>query len=217
MSRGLFALMLIALGALSACASGPPAPDWSVNAVGHVERFTQAYLNGDARVAQREFALARADLARTGRPDLVARAELNRCALQVASLDFAPCSGFDALAPDADPAERAYARYLAGQASAADAPLLPPAHRAGVPTEGAEPLAGLIGAGVLLRQGRASPQVVAQAVDAASRQGWRRPLLAWLGVQQRLAEQGGDAAEAARIGRRMDLVQPAPAKAEPAR
>ena len=63
-------------------------------------------------------------------------------------------------------------------------------------------------AGVLLRQGRASPALVARAVDTASEQGWRRPLLAWLGVQARLAEQAGQTGEAARIRRRMDLVGP---------
>jgi len=71
-----------------------------------------------------------------------------------------------------------------------------------------DPLARLIAAGVLLRQGRASPAVVAQAVDTASQQGWRRPLLAWLGVQQRLAQQAGRPEDAARLRRRMDLVAP---------
>ena len=207
-------IVLIAVGALAACASGPKVPDWSLSALGHVQRFAEAYLSGDARVAPREFEQARADTARTGRPDLVARIELNRCAVQVASLDFAPCTGFDALAGDASAAERAYARYLAGKAAPADARELPPQHRA-VGAGGTdvaaidEPLARLIAAAVLLRQGRATPAVVGQAVDTASSQGWRRPLLAWLGVQRQRAEQGGDAAEAARIGRRMDLVQPA--------
>ncbi|HRL37596.1 MAG TPA: hypothetical protein PLH50_12290, partial [Ottowia beijingensis] len=62
---------------------------------------------------------------------------------------------------------------------------------------------------------QASPAVVEQAVETASHQGWRRPLLAWLGVQARLAEQRGDAAEAARVRRRMDLVQPLTSPATP--
>ena len=181
--------------------------------MGHAERFTEAWLKGDARVAAREFELARAETARTGRPELVARIELTRCAAQVASLVFEPCAGFEPLRSDAGAAERAYARYLAGQAAPADAPQLPPQHRA-VAAGGTdvaaidEPLARLIAAGVLLRQGRASPALVARAVDTASEQGWRRPLLAWLGVQARLAEQAGQTGEAARIRRRMDLVGP---------
>ena len=212
-----YAIVLIAAGALSACASGPKVPDWKIQSVGHVERFTAAYLKGDSRVEAREFDLARAETTRTGRPDLVARIELNRCAAHVASLDFDPCTGFEALRSDAAAPERAYADYLAGQpVDAAQAALLPEHHRAvAAGTAGAalppddDPFGRLIAAAVLMRRSQATPEVVAQAVDTASEQGWRRPLLAWLGVQARLAEARGDAPEAARIKRRMDLVQPA--------
>ena len=70
----------------------------------------------------------------------------------------------------------------------------------------ADPVARLVAAGVMFRMGRASPQVVQLAVDTASREGWRRPLLAWLGVQAERAEHAGARDEAARIRRRMDLV-----------
>ena len=209
-------MVAIAVCALSACASGPKVPDWKVNSIGHVERSTEAYLKGDTRVEAREFELARAETARTGRPDLVARIELNRCAARVASLDFDPCTGFEPLRADAAAPERAYADYLAGQPLVgAQAALLPEHHR-GVATGAAnaalpaadDPLGRLIAAGVLMRRSQATPADVATAVDTASEQGWRRPLLAWLGVQARLAEARGDAPEAARIRRRMDLVQP---------
>ena len=183
-----------------------------------MERFTEAYLKGDARVEAREFELARAETARTGRPDLVARIELSRCAARVASLDFEPCAGFEPLRADAAAPERAYADYVAGKPlDAAQVALLPEHHRAVAsgsavgmvlpPTS--DPLGRLIAAGVLLRRSQASPEAVAQAVDTASEQGWRRPLLAWLGVQARLAQARGDVQEAERVKRRMDLVQPA--------
>jgi len=44
-----------------------------------------------------------------------------------------------------------------------------------------------------------------QAIDTASDQGWRRPLLAWLGVQAQRAEAAGDAQEEQRIRRRIAL------------
>ena len=78
-----------------------------------------------------------------------------------------------------------------------------------------DPLARLISAAVMLRQQHADPALVALAVDTASGQGWRRPLLAWLGVQRQLAEARGDTAEAARVQRRMELV--APADSQPVR
>jgi hypothetical protein len=97
-------------------------------------------------------------------------------------------------------------------------PLLPPAQRAvaagqGGPADVAalkamdEPLSRLVAAGVLFKAGRASPEVIALATDTASAQGWRRPLMAWLGVQLQRAEQAGAADEAARIRRRLAVVQ----------
>lgn len=196
---------------LSACASGPPVPDWSVSALGHVERANVAYLRGQDRVAAREFDLARADMARTGRPELVARVELNRCAVRVAALDFGDCPGFEPLAVDATPEERAYAAYLRANATPEQALLLSPAQRAVAGGDArlagsSDPVSQLVAAGVLVRGARATPDTVSQAVDTASQQGWPRALLAWLGVQAKLAEDRGDAAEAARIRRRMDLV-----------
>jgi hypothetical protein len=210
------ASVVIAASALLACAAGPKVSDWKINAVGHVDRFTEAYLKGDSRVEAREFELARAETARTGRPELVARIELNRCAARVASLMFEPCAGFESLRADADAPERAYADYLAGRVLDAERSALLPAHHRAVAVGAAgatlptadDPLARLIAAGVLLQRAEASPAVVALAVDTASEQGWRRPLLAWLGVQARLADGRGDTAEAARARRRMALVQP---------
>ena len=65
----------------------------------------------------------------------------------------------------------------------------------------------LVAAGVMLQRGTLSPAVLAVAVDTASAQGWRRPLLAWLGLQLKAAEAAGDAAEAERLRRRIALVQ----------
>lgn len=203
---------------LSACASGPAVPDWQMNAQSGIERAVSAYLSGNDRVEVQEFAKARSAMASTGNIDLVARAELIRCASRVASLALEDCAGFDKLRQDAAAPERAYADYLAGRAQPQDIALLPKQHQ-GVMRAGADPaatvagisdpLSRLVAAGVLLRSDRASPAVLTLAVDTASAQGWRRPLLAWLGVQSMRAEQAGDTAEAQRLRRRMDLVQQA--------
>ena len=186
-----------------------------MNAKGSVERAADAWLRGDSKIESAEFARARAEVARTGRPDLVARVELLRCATRVAALDFAPCTGFEAVAQDAAPAEQAYARYLEGTAQGADAPLLPEAHRGLAAGSNApdsalaaieDPLSRLVAAGVLLRRNQATPGVITQAVDTASGQGWRRPLLAWLKVELQRAQAGGATDEAARLQRRIDLI-----------
>lgn len=207
------ALALVAV-VLTACGSTPPPPDWQMNARGSAERAAEAWLSGDTRIEAVEFQRARGEVARTGQPVLVARLELARCATRVASLVFEPCTGFAALAADAGPAEAAYARYLAGEATAADAALLPAAHRSMVAAQGADlkgiedPLSRLIAAGVLLQRKAATPAVVAQAVETASQRGWRRPLLAWLNIQLREAQAAGAGEDVARIRRRIDLVVP---------
>lgn len=205
---------LAVLAFVAACSSQPPAPAWQANAHDSLERFVADYLGGDERAAGVEFDNARRELGATGNPTLAARAELTRCAVQVASLAFEPCTGFEALRSDAAAPERAYADYLAGRIAPSEVPLLPAQHRgiaagredAAALAAIADPLARIVAAGVLLRTGRASPAVLQVAVDTSSQQGWRRPLLAWLGVQAQRAEHAGQHDVAARLHRRMDLV-----------
>lgn len=203
---------------VAACSSTPPV-EWQSNAKSALDRAVAAYLAGDTRVANVEFDLARRELARTGRADQVALAELTRCAVQVASLDFGPCEGFEKLRLEANDAQRAYADYLANRLQPADAALLPDQHRAsvagGISGDAAasalraidDPLARLVATGVLFQGGRANPAAIALAVETSSAEGWRRPLLAWLGVQLALAEKAGDKIGAEQLRRRIALVE----------
>jgi len=183
--------LLIGLFALAGCASAPPPPDWQLGARDALNAFERHYLAGDTRLAEQEFARARAEISRTGRGDLLARAELLRCAARTASLEFDACPGFEALRGEAGSQELSYSEYLAGRAERAATKDL---------------LSRLVAAGVKLRAGAVTPPEIAAAVDIASSQGWRRPLLAWLGVQAKRAEAAGDAEVLLRIKRRMELV-----------
>ena len=205
-------------GLITACASGPPVPDWESNAKTAMDQAVAAYLTGDTRLADSDFERARSEFARTGRIDLVGRAELVRCAARVASLVFEPCERFEKLRADAPAGERAYADYLAARVQPQDVALLPPQHRAVASNLSAEsaatalraiedPLSRLVAIGVLFQAGRAHPTAIAEAVETASAQGWRRPLLAWLNVQLALADKAGDANESARLRRRISVVQ----------
>lgn len=207
----------LAAALLAGCGSQPRAPDWEANAHGALQAYVKAYMGGNTKVELSEFERARSELQSTGQPGLVARAELTRCALRVASLEPQPCEEFERLRPDVPAPERTYADYLAGSVAVADIALLPPQHRAVAGEQGgtaalkaiADPLSRLIAAGVLFRRGHATPDLLALAIGTASEQGWRRPLLAWLGVAARHAEQAGAHEEAQRLRRRIDLVAPA--------
>ena len=249
---------------LGACASTPPPPDWQANAFAALNSYSSAYLEGNTRVADLEFARAKTEVSRTGRPDLMARLELVRCATQVASLVLAPCYGYLALADDAKAPEHAYAAFISGRWDGLDTKLLPVAYQGVVmqtlqaqalsvspnslqpkansnsnsnsnlsasasasasagpsisPDEMLQqshlsqiqdPLSRLIAAGALLQRELLTHADIGLSVDSASKQGWRRPLLAWLGVQLKRAQAEGDATQVARLQRRIDLVMQTP-------
>ena len=212
------ALTLCVALALAGCASKPAPPAWKSNAADALKGYSDAYLKGNSAIAESEFARARSAMASTGRPDLVAHAELVRCATRAASLEYDDCPGFAPLAQDASAAERAYAAYLAGRWESLDAALLPEQHQAVVRAPAGQaasvlagiqdPLSRMVAAGVLMQAGRIAPVDIVVATETASGQGWRRPLLMWLGVAQKRAQAAGDTAEAARIGRRISLALP---------
>lgn len=184
-------LAVLAFAALlGACSNAPLPPDWQQNSSESLRAYQQYYLSGDTR-ADAEFARGRSELARTAREDLVARAELIRCAVRTASLEFDDCPGFEALRPGAQADEIAYADYLAGRGSRAS---------------GGDPLSRLVAISVRLKTGAVTPSEMEQAAEIASAQGWRRPLLAWLGVLEKRARDAGDADAATRLQRRIDLI-----------
>jgi hypothetical protein len=206
---------------LLACANKPLPPDWQGNAFAALSGFSAAYLSGNSRLADFEFSRVKAEISRTGRPELMARAELTRCAVRAASLALDACAGYLPLAQDAAAGEQAYAEFLSGRWTPQSAALLPEHYRAlalqtqatGEPRASGsalgaidDPLARLIAAAALLQHQRLTPADIEVATDTASRQGWRRPLLAWLGLQLRQASAAGEAPAAARLQRRIDLV-----------
>ncbi|MFZ3286452.1 MAG: hypothetical protein WA191_06340, partial [Telluria sp.] len=72
-----------------------------------------------------------------------------------------------------------------------------------------DPLSRLVAAGALLQAGRITPADIVAATETASAQGWRRPLLMWLGVSAKRAEAAGDTVQLARIQRRIELASKA--------
>jgi hypothetical protein len=197
---------------LAGCASNPPAPDWQGNAYSALDSFTSTYLKGNTRSAEADFARARGEISSTGRVDLLARAELVRCAVRVASLEFDDCSAYQPFAVDAAKAERSYSAYLTARWQDVDVALLPAQHRVMLGSSATpvsaidDPLARLIAAGVLLQAGRLTPADAVSATDTASAQGWRRPLLAWLGIQVKSAQEAGDTEGVTRLQRRINLI-----------
>lgn len=203
---------------LSACASKPPSPRWEREAQSASERATQAYLQGQGSVADVEWRKAFDEVAATGQPATMARMALLQCAVQTAALALDDCPRYARYAAGAAPEEQAYARYLAGTHSAADVVLLPSAQQAvaaqlldrGQPLNALPqglPLSQLTAAGVALRTGAITRSAVQQAAHVASEQGWRRAVMAWLLLAQRLATAQGDAAGAQAVQLQLQVLE----------
>lgn len=199
-SASLLACSAWAAAILSACSSAPQA-QWQVNAVTAMDSAQASYLNAENAAAAAELRKARLQTSRAGNADALAQIELRQCAMQVASLDWQPCTAFDALRAAATPEQQHYADYLYGKVAPADIALLPAAQqgiaRAGTAAQAQAalqqiqaPLSKLVAAAVTLRRaGAPNPALLEAAIDTASAQGWRRPLLAWLQLQHDWAQQ----------------------------
>jgi hypothetical protein len=199
---------------LAGCGSNPPPPDWQGNTQSALESFEKSYLDGSTALSDLSFARARAEAARTGQPQWVARVELARCATRAAALEFDDCPAYAALKDGASPEEKNYAAFLAGDWSSVGSKMLPgqyaPLLKNGASTEFGQikdPLSRLIAAGILFRQGNITPAGINVAIDTASAQGWRRPLLAWLGVELKRAEAAGDQTSIVALRQRIGLVE----------
>lgn len=204
---------------VAGCLGGPPAgPAWRIQAAEATEAYYAAMLTGDDQRAGSS--LRRALEAASATDDLtsLARVHLGRAAMQVAlgrDPELARTDELIALAEDQDLA--AYRRFLAGSPEAGDAGLLPPDLRAAArhlradrPSALADSVAAIeaprmrvVAAAVAHRRYPGHRAFADAAVAAASPEGWRGVLLAWLPVQAKAAKRSGDTAEAAAIRSRL--------------
>ena len=185
-------------------------PDWQVDAHGALEAFSAAYLTGNRRVAEAEFGRARAELGthRPGRP--VARAELVRCGVRVASPNSTTAPAMPRW--QRTPRRRTGLCRLGTHQPTGDggtaARALPGPQCCQRPDQHSTPPA-LTGSPPACCSGarRNQPTGIQTAVDTASAEGWqRRPLLAWLGCRKNAPKAVRRKAQAAALRRRIELV-----------
>jgi predicted small lipoprotein YifL len=212
-------LALACLVMLTACGSGgPPPPDWKTDAADLIERYQKHALRGDNTLAERYFQQAVAATGGAGRVAETARLWLVHCATRRAMLIDDVCTEYAELADFApNAADRAYYQFVTLRWEGLDAALLPSQHRDLVraPADRRrevldridDPLARLLDASLLVMRREADAATLAMATETASSQGWRQPLLTYLKLRQQQAAGEGHAEEAARLARRIQLVE----------
>ena len=153
---------------------------------------------------------------------LLAVAYLTKYALHTASLERFDDSGFlkiERLEPDE--ADMAYCRFLRGNFAAVNtgalparyAGLLKAAQRKDVALAGHEisairdPLSRLVAAGVWVSYMPCDETILQTAIDTASANGWKRPLLAYLEKLHAFYLESGDPGKARAMKNRIELLK----------
>ena len=212
-------IALACLLMLTACGfGGPPPPDWKTNASDLIERYKKHALLGENTLAERYFQQAVNATGRAGRMSETARLWLVRCATRRAMLIDDACTEYADLARvEPNATDQAYYQFLTLHWDATDVALLPRQHRDLVKASPEarrtqlskvdDPLARLLDASLLVMRQEADDATLKLATETASSQGWRQPLLTYLKLQEKQAALQGNAAEQARLARRIQLVE----------
>jgi hypothetical protein len=207
---------------LFACSS-QPVPDWTVASFRNLERFKALYLTGDDQIAEAHFQKAVQEIKKSGDISLLHRAYLTKYALHVAVLEpFGgdECRQIETVQPIAE--DTNYCAFLAGVSpSQINATLLPGQYQDIVTTvkKGGsgelthavtkikDPLSRLIAIGWLIKQERFGEDLLLIASDTASRQGWKKALLAYLDRLHTFYREKKEVKKADAVGQRIRLIR----------
>ncbi|MCX5828074.1 MAG: hypothetical protein NTV58_08755, partial [Deltaproteobacteria bacterium] len=196
--------------------------DWTYASFNQMEDFKKAYLEGKAEIADFHFQRAVEEIKKSGDLNLLAKAYLNRYAVQVALMEsFRDDDFLKIQAAEPDPVNAAFYAFLKGNFSQTDRNLLPPqysptvadilaARRDSVAADVQkieEPLSRLVMTGLLVRHGYENAELLNGAVETASRQGWKKALLVYLDRLQAFYVQRQEGEKADKIKQRILLIQ----------
>ncbi|MCE5265792.1 MAG: hypothetical protein LLG97_19970 [Deltaproteobacteria bacterium] len=211
----------IMLLVFAACGS-TPAPVWIAAGHKQIESFKEDFLTGRSpAITETHFRNALDEIKKGGDLDLLGKAWLTRMALQTAVLAEMDPGEYPRIeAAQSVPANDNYYRFLKGDSSV-NAALLPEHYRPfwmGLRSSDAakasaaiaaidDPLSRLIAAGLAVRQRLESEAICRTAVETAAEKGWKRALLSWLKRLKSLHDSVGEAAKAAAIQSRIDLMK----------
>jgi hypothetical protein len=216
----LLVMLLIIL--LMSCGGSQTIPDWSYVSFNQMEDFKKAYLEGKEGIADLHFQRAVAEIKKSGDLNLLAKAYLNRYAVQVALLEsFRDDDFLKIQAAEPNGANGAFYAFLKGDFSQSDSNLLPPqyprtvadilaARRDSIAEDVRQiedPLSRLVMTGVLVRHGYENAELLNGAVETASRQGWKKALLVYLERLQAFHLQRQEGEKADKIKQKILLIR----------
>ena len=214
-------LVLASLLLVTACgSSGPPVPDWKSDSVDFIERYKKHALLGENTLAERYFQQALRATGGAGRVGETGRLWLVHCATHRASLLDDDCSEYADLAKiETSVEDRAYYQFVTLNWNGLDATKLPAQYAALVKSDPArinaqiaaieDPLSRLLAASLVTLRGQADHATLVLAMETASRQGWRQPLLTYLKLLEKSAAERGATSEQQTYTVRIRLIEDA--------
>ncbi len=207
---------------LIGCGSSKPVPEWRDASFNLLDNYKKNYLSGKERIAEAYFNKAVEEVKSSGDLDILARTYLTKYACQVAVLAAFDDNEFlriDAAEPILR--NKSFYNFLKGDFESIDENQLPEqymgflrAFKGGNQDEIDReiskidnPLSKLIATGLLVQKNKMDETELTFAIDIASQNGWKKPLLAYLARLQSYYEMTNRPDKAARVSERIQLIK----------
>jgi hypothetical protein len=197
-------------------------PDWTYAGYNQLEDFKKAYLAGDDKIAALHFTKATEEIKKSGNPDILATAYLIKYAVQTAALETVDDSMYLKIAAvQSTPENSAFYHFLKGNFDQVESQVLPEQYgriveplreknKAAMTAESlkiSDPLSRLITAGIIIRSREYDEALLKSAVDTASANGWKKPLLVYLEKLADYYTTKKDTGSADKVRKRIDLMK----------
>ena len=221
-------ILLTTLIILGGCGS-KPVPDWKNVSFNHMKHFKRCFLSGEERKADIFFDKAIDEIKKSGKLDILAKAYLTKCALRAAMLEEIECCEFITIEKVKSNRENEnYYSFLTGNLDSVDRQILPPRYRNFLTAlknskidkindeiSGIEdPLSRLIATGISVKNNQYNEYTLKIALSVASNNGWKKPLLIYLGKLKSSYERNKEIEKAKKVQQKINLIKNDERKAE---
>lgn len=211
---------LIILIFMGGC-GGKTAPEWTRASFNHLESYKKNYLRGNEHLAELSFRKAIEEIKTSGDIRIMEKTYLTKYAVQIASLETFDDREYIRLAGIQQRLKYLnYYYFLKGLFTEVDFRELPVQYvrvfKASLDGNQREidqevsaiddPLSRLVAAGLMVQKDQNSEFILSAAIQTASAQGWKKPLLAYLKKLQLYYNAKGDIKKSSSIQHHIELI-----------
>jgi len=213
-----FFVCILSFLLLISCGAGH-IPTWRQNAAADKANFIESSFVGNESYASKYFDKMLEDFRMTVDPDEIVKAYLARCAVSFALFEYSDCSEAADMLPLLKNKENiVYYNFVSGKVRALeDLPqkyrdVVDISHNCNVEKANSalssekDPTTLLMKASLFVKSDCYNDETAAIAIDAASKEGWKKVVLKYLALQLSYFEKRGETQKAGLVKKRMELV-----------